>query len=159
MTSSDNAAIVNPVQEDISLPDLTDGELFVERLEYLLNKMASSINTKEGGLYTLNELGSFQKYYNQNNPQEFRNVYRKVIDLIELNNGDIEVGQSVSFPHEISGVSESAFIYANCTTLDKKRFSLADETVYVDNVNVYFTNPSGERLSQCDIVINVTKES
>jgi hypothetical protein len=156
--SSDNPQIINQVQITVNLPDLDNKKLFQERLEYILKTMANSINSKEGGLYTLAETGSSEQYYIQGNPQKFRNVYRKVMDFVEENGADIPASGSVNFAHGISSVVESGRIYANCTATDGRRFTVVFPDVWIDATNAYFVNPVAFDLTQCDIIIQVLKE-
>lgn len=157
--SSDNPQIINQVQQTINLPKVSEGPLFQERLEELLRSIANSVNSKEGGLYSLDEKGSSEQFYIQGNPQRFRNVYRKVLDFVNLNGGNIGAGAAVNFAHSITGVAESAGIYAHCTATDGRRFTVVFPDVWIDATNAYFTNPIAVALSQCDVIINVLKES
>lgn len=157
--SSDKAAITNQLPATINLPDIDDKDLFVEALEDILKGITDTVNQKDGGLYTLNETASSQQYYNSKDPQSFRNVYRKVFDFILLNGGNIGAGATVSFPHEMSSVSGSAMIYANCTAGDDTMFTLVYPDIYIDDTTIYFINPVALELTQCDIIINVLKQA
>lgn len=157
--SSDIPGVSNQAPQTINLPDLSKPELFQERLEQLLRYMNDAINAKEGGLYTLNETITSEQYFIQNNPQKFRNVYRKILDFVNLTGGNVGPNDSPSYPHEITGIEESAFIYANCTATDGRRFSVVFPDVWADNTNAYFVNPIAVELSQCDVILNVLKEN
>lgn len=156
--SSDIPAISNQAPQTINLPDLDKPELFQERLEQLLRYMNDAINAKEGGLYTLNETITSEQYYIQSNPQKFRNVYRKTFDFVFLNGANIGAGAAVNFPHNITSLLESAFIYANCTATDGRRFSVVFPDVWADSTDAFFVNPIAVTLSQCDVILNVLKE-
>lgn len=157
--SSDNAAITNQLPNTINLPDLDNKELFVERLEAILKEITDSVNQKDGGLYTKDETASSQQYYNPDDPQEFRNVYRKVFDLIDLNGANVGASASLSYPHEMVGVSGSAMISANCTDSDGKMFTVVYPDVHINEDDLFFTNPVALELLQCDVVINAIKQA
>lgn len=157
--SSNDPAIVNQIPQTINLPKVGDGDLFQERLEDLLTNIANNCNGKAGGLYTLNEKFSSEQYYKQNDPNNFRNVYRKTIDFVQENGGNIGPSATISFPHGISQVQESAMIYANCTATDGRRFTCVFPDVWVDSSDAHFVNPIAQNLSQVDVVICVLKET
>lgn len=156
--SSDNPIQSNQLPISIEFPE-TDDDNFNEVLSLTYKRIADSSNTKEGALYTLSEVANFRKFFTPANPQNTRNSYRKVFDLVALNAGNIGAGAAVSFAHNITGLKESDLIYASCTSTDAspKRFSIMGITVYLDNTNVYFTNPLGVSLSQAIVVANYLK--
>jgi hypothetical protein len=60
-------------------------------------KVIDVVNTKEGGVYSLQEQSTFQKYYNENDPQSTRNVYRKVFSFGRLpNSGTKRLAHDIS---------------------------------------------------------------
>ena len=156
--TSDNPIQSNQLPISIEFPD-TDDANFNEVLSLTYKRIADSSNTKEGALYTLSEVANFRKFFTPANPQSTRNSYRKVFDLVALNAGNIGAGAAVVFPHNIVGLKESDLIYASCTSTDAspKRFSIMGITVYLDDTNVYFTNPLGVSLSQAIVVANYLK--
>jgi hypothetical protein len=156
--SSDNSQITNQAEETINLPSLKDGELFQDRLTKLLRNITNTVNSKGGGLYSLEERGSSERYYKTDNPQQFRNVYRKVFDFVSLNGANIGASEALHFPHEITGAKESAMIYANCTASDERRFTAVFPDCWIDDSDVYFTNPVTVELLQCDLIVNILKE-
>jgi hypothetical protein len=155
--SSDIPIITNQLQQTINLPEIKQGQLFQERLEELLREISNSVNSKEGGLYSLAETGSSELFYTQGNPQQFRNVYRKVLDFIDLNGANIGAGAAVNFPHNIVGVFESAGIYAHCTATDGRRFTVVFPDVWIDGTDAFIVNPIAVELTQCDVILNVLK--
>lgn len=157
--SSNDAGLINQIPQTINLPKISDPDLFQERLEDLLRNIANNSNGKTGGLYTLKENFSSEQYYRENDPNSFRNVYRKTIDFVQENGGSIGPSVSVSFPHGISQVEEAAMIYANCTATDGRRFTCVFPDVWIDGSDAHFVNPVAENLSQCDVVIGVLKET
>jgi hypothetical protein len=119
-----------------------DQDRFLETLTLWEKRVANAVNSKEGGLYSLQEIFSFKQYFTLNNPGVFRNVYRKCFDMVDLNAGPIAGGATVAFPHGIVGLFESGDIKADCTSATPTYFSVMGQpTVYLDAVNVNFTNP------------------
>lgn len=137
--SSDNAIQVNQLPLSIDFPEDL-GEL-VKSLELIYKRIANCVNTKEGSLYSLQELGNFNQYFTTNNPQQFRNVYRKVFDMVNLNGGNIAGGATVNFAHNISGIQSATLIYASCTSTDNQYFTVVYPNTRLDATQVYFTNP------------------
>lgn len=157
--SSDNSQIFNQSQLTINLPPVSNPELFNSVLTNLLRNMSNSLNSKEGGLYTLDEKGNSEQFYIQGNPQKFRNVYRKVLDFVQLNGANIGASASVNFPHNVNSMLESAGIYAHCTATDGRIFTVVFPDVWADSTDAYFVNPIAVELSQCDVVLNYLKET
>lgn len=155
--SSDNSQIINQSQLTINLPSLSNSKLFESVLTDILRSISNSLNSKEGGLYTLEEKGNSEQYYIQGNPQKFRNVYRKVFDFINLNGGNIGSSASINFAHNINSIFQSAGIYANCKSNDGRIFTVVYPDVWADSTNVYFVNPIAVELTQCDVVLNYLK--
>lgn len=156
--SNDQPILINQLPITVNLPKVKESELFQVQLENLLRDISNNVNGKEGGLFSLQELYNSQQYYIQGNPQRFRNVYRKVMDFVEENGGNVGASASVSFAHGISSVEESAGIYANCTATDGRIFTVVYPDVYIDSTTAYFTNPYIVALSQVDVVIQILKE-
>lgn len=84
MFSSDQPLISNSLPISFDLED--SGEDLVPIISLIYKRIANSVNGKESALYTLVESSTFQQYFTPNNPQKFRNVYRKVIDFGALPN-------------------------------------------------------------------------
>lgn len=97
--SSDNPLISNqiPISFDIN-PDEQD---FDRTLMLYLRRMANATNTKEQGLYLLQETGNFQQWFtyltgtSTPDPQQNRNDYRTTVDLVALNGGNIPAGTTI----------------------------------------------------------------
>lgn len=140
--SSDPALLVNQLPISVEFP--RDSEKFLEILSELYKRIANSVNTKEGGLYTLQEFYDFKQYYTLTNTGVFRNNYRKVFDLVSLNGGNIDGGATVSFAHGITGLAFGTMVYAGCTSVTPTYFSVMGQpTIYLDANNINFTNPLG----------------
>lgn len=154
--SSDNPLLSNQLEISIDFPPVEDKD-FLNMLSLTYKRVADSMNTKEGALYLLQELATFKQYFTQGNPQINRNVYRKTFDLVNLNGGNIAGGATVNFPHGITGLSSAALIYAGCTSVDPKYFSVMYPNIYLDATNIWFVNPLGTVVTQCYAVCEYLK--
>lgn len=155
--SSDNALIINQLPISIDFPE--DQKKFLEVLTELYKRIANCVNTKEGGLFTVQETFNSQQFFTVENPQQFKNVYRKCFDLVYLNGGvDIAPGQTVAFPHDIGGLLKATLIYASCTSVTPTFFTVVYPDATLDAVNLNFTNPlAGTALSDVVFVAEYTK--
>ena len=137
--SNDMPLLVNQLPISVDFPK--EQEKFLETLSLLYKRIANAVNTKEGGLFSIQELFNSQQYFVSGVPNTFRNVYRKTFDLVNLNGGNIAGGVTVSFPHNITGLKYSTLIYASCTSVIPTFFTVVYPSVYLDTTNVNFTNP------------------
>lgn len=155
--SSDIPLQSNQLPISIEFPSPDDIN-FNDILSLTYKRIASSVNTKEGAFYLLNENATFKQYFTRNNPQINRNVYRKTFDLIQLNGGNIGAGATIAFPHGITGLFNCAITYVGCTSTNPYYFSLMNyPTIYLDSVNINFTNPTALILTQADAVCEYLK--
>jgi hypothetical protein len=83
---------LNTNQLPISLDVNPKEKGFDDILLLYLRRIANSVNTKESGLYLLQETANFGQWYQIGNPQENRNAYRLTVDLVNLNGGNIPIG-------------------------------------------------------------------
>jgi hypothetical protein len=81
--SSDQPLLSNQLS-DFDIPENFDD--FSDVFEREHKRVIDTVNTKEGGLYLLQESATFQQYFNEVDPQSNRNVYRKVINFGSLPN-------------------------------------------------------------------------
>lgn len=137
--SSDQAILVNQLPISVEFPK--DQEKFLEMLTLLYKRIANAVNTKEGALYSLQELYNSQQFFTQGNVNSFRNVYRKTFDVVNLNGGNVAGGATVSFPHNINGLLYTANIYAACTSVTPEFFTVVYPYATMDATNINFTNP------------------
>lgn len=141
--SSDPALQVNQLPISIEFP--RDEDRFYEYLTIWAKRIANTVNSKEGGLYSLEELFDSKQYFTVANPNTFRNDYRKTFDITGLNGGAIAGGAIVSFPHNITGIKSGTLIYATCTVAPAgvftQTFTVTYPYVTLDAVNINFTNP------------------
>lgn len=75
-SSSDNPLVANQLS-DFDFPD--NFENFSEIFEREHKKVIDVVNSKEGALYLPQELATFQRYFIPEDPQNTRNVYRKLV--------------------------------------------------------------------------------
>lgn len=142
-SSSDPSLLINQVPVSLEFPE--DQGKFRDNITNYLRRMADSVNSKDTGLYSLMEYYSGKQYFTNfatSGQQNFRNVYRKMFDLVALNGGNIPAGGTVAFPHNITNLFQSAGIQANYTTNNQTYASvMGSANVNLDAVNVNFTNP------------------
>lgn len=98
--SSNQDALQSQLPISIELPE--DQKEFRFKVNDLYQKIASSVNAKEGGLYVPEEKTTGQQYFDILNPQKNKNVYRMVVDFGALPNTT-----SKSVAHNIIGWDEN----------------------------------------------------
>lgn len=157
MSFSSETAGSNQLIESVNLPSLEDKSLFEDRLEDLLRKMSTVINTKEGGVYDLTEKVTFKRYFTTGDPLNFINVYRTCFDLINLNGGNIAGGASFSTAHNISNLDDAILIYVSCVTTTNEYFTAVYPDVYLTATTIEFTNPNAAAVSSAIVVAEYTK--
>jgi hypothetical protein len=84
MTFSSDPAL-NTNQLPISLDVNPDEKDFNSILLLYLRRIANAVNTKENGLFLLQETAPFEQWFQNGNPQQNRNAYRVTLDLVALN--------------------------------------------------------------------------
>jgi len=154
--SSDIPLQSNQLPISFEMPEPQDPS-FKQILSLFFKRYADSINTKEGALYLLQELATFKQFYTTNNPQLNRFVYRTTFDLVNLNGGPIAPGVMAPVPHGITGLFETALIYASCTNTQPIYFTLVYPYVYLDAVNINFTNPTAAPITNCSLIAEYLK--
>jgi hypothetical protein len=169
--SSDIALQSNQLSKSIDFPSPDDKD-FVDILTLDRKRIVDSLNTKEGGLYLLQELASFQQYFSiiPTRLSQNRNGYRTTFDLVALNGGPIGPGTTVipltatSQPPLINGILYPVHGFGGATIAGPIYIFLNDPQVYVrfDNTvptaqNVDITNNSGSSLTQCYWVMEYLK--
>lgn len=137
--SSNEPLLINQLPISLDLP--TEPDRFRETVELYLKRIANVVNTKEGGLYSLQEFSN-SELYQMDSTQTTSNVYRKCFNLTVLNGGNIAAASTVTFPHNIVGLSRATRIYAGCTSTTPNYFSVMGyPNIYLDATNINFTNP------------------
>lgn len=160
---SDVALVSNQSSISLEVPKPSDPN-FDQIMSLYLKRMTDSINTKEGSFYPLEEILNFKQYFDINDTQVTRNVFRKTFDFVDLNGGPIAGGATVFFPHGIldsSGnvdISDTAIIYAGCTTAEPRFFSVMYPNVYILGTDIYFVNPlPATAVTKCNVVAEYLK--
>ena len=98
--SSNQPTLESQLPVSIELPE--DDKQFRYKVNDLYQKIATSLNAKEGGLYLPEEKTTGQQYFDSGNPQKNKNVYRMVVDFGALANSG-----STTVAHNISGWNSS----------------------------------------------------
>jgi hypothetical protein len=91
-SSSDNPVSTN--QLPISLDVNPEDKDFENILLLYLRRVANAVNSKESGLFLLQENANFEQWYQLGNPQQNRSAYRITADLVALNGGNIPTGST-----------------------------------------------------------------
>jgi hypothetical protein len=144
--SSNPSLLIDQLPVSVDIP--RDAAQLQQVLTLLYVRMARAINTKSGSLYSLTEFGNFEQYNTTIDPVAqltiFRDVYRKVFDMVALNGSPISPGATVSFPHNIQGITFGTTIYGAATNSDSpvKYIPLpyVSATAVTDQVQVYMTS-------------------
>lgn len=159
--SSDKPLQANQLPISIEFPEPTEKN-FTEVLSLTYKRIADNVSKKEGSLYYLQEQANFKQYFGQvpgtttNSPQNFRNGYRSVYDLVALNSGNIGPGL-ITQPHGITGLAFGTLIYAGCTSTTPQYFSVMYPYLWLDAVNINFNNTTGQILTGCIVVAEYLK--
>lgn len=74
--SNDQPLVANQVADTDYADNFDD---FKEQFDRENKRFIDALNSKEGALYLPQELATFQRYFDEENTQETRNVYRKLI--------------------------------------------------------------------------------
>lgn len=94
--SSDSPLLSNQLPLSIDFPK--DQEQFLETLSLAYKRIVDSMNSKEGSLYLLEEIASYNQYFptsvssSSSSSLIMRQGYRMTYDLVDLNGGPIPVG-------------------------------------------------------------------
>jgi hypothetical protein len=164
--SSDNP--LNTNQLPISL-DVNPGDNEFENILLLyLRRVANAVNTKESGLFLLQENASFEQWYQTGNPQQNRNGYRTTIDLVVLNGGNIPMGStslvlsSSTQPTNIMGYMFPVQGFGGAIDANGLSYFLNDPDIYVryqaSTNTIIIQNNSGSALSWCVWVMEYLKQ-
>lgn len=87
MTFSSNQS-QNTNQLPVSLDINPDEPNFDSTLVLYLRRVANAVNTKQNGLFLLQETANFEQWYTAT-PQETRSAYRLTVDFVQLNGGPL----------------------------------------------------------------------
>jgi hypothetical protein len=98
--SSDNTSLQNQLPLSVELSD--DPQELRYDINDLYQTIASAVNNKIGGLYVPQEKINSQQYFNSANVQQYKSVYRMVVDFGALPNAGTK-----SVAHNIPGWTSS----------------------------------------------------
>lgn len=166
MTFSSNQSL-NTNQLPISLDVNPQEQNFENILLLYLRRIANSVNTKESGLFLLQENASFEQWYQLGNPQQNRNGYRITADLVSLNGGNIPTGStsivlsSTTQPMMINGYLYPVQGFGGAVDTGGLSYFLNDPSIYVryqaSTNTIVIQNNSGNALTWCVWVMEYLK--
>ncbi len=165
MTFSSDQSL-NTNQLPISLDVNPEDKNFQDILVLYLRRVANAVNTKESGLFLLQETANFEQWFGST-PQQNRNAYRLTVDLVDLNAGNIPNGTTtLVLTTSTQPVAPIGYLYP------VHGFGGALDTTGVSyfpsdpNVTITFTsstntftiiNNTGNALTWCVFVLNYLK--
>lgn len=140
MTSQPSNSITSYVPSDIIVPD--DPKALKRFLDDLFKQIIDALNDKEIGHYNTVEEVIGQKYFTAGDTQNFKGIYRKVVDFGALPNTaaktvahGITVSASTIFTHIYATATEPSNGYIPIPYVDPLDIANAIE-LYVDAANV-----------------------
>ena len=158
MTFSSDPAL-NTNQLPISLDVNPEEKDFASTLLLYLRRIANAVNTKESGLYLLQENANFEQWFQTANPQQNRNAYRITADLVALNGGNIPNGatslvlSSSTQPMAIDGYLYPVQGFGGAVDTGGLSYFLNDPQIYVryqaSTNTIVIQNNSGNALTWC----------
>lgn len=135
-------------QLDENITFSNDWDQFLQQLTDEYRKAAKKINEKERGFYPQEyEILNDQRFFTTGDPQNYRNVFRKVFSF-----GAIAAGATLNIAHSITSFTEMVNIYGTCITnvVDYRPVPYVSATavnqqigILVNAVNISITNGAG----------------
>jgi hypothetical protein len=166
MTFSSDLSL-NTNQLPVSLDVNPQDRDFENILLLYLRRVANAVNTKESGLFLLQENANFEQWYQIGNPQQNRNAYRITADLVMLNGGNIPAGttnivlSSSTQPKNINGYLYPVQGFGGANDTTGLSYFLNDPDIYVRYNNstntIIIQNNSGNDLTWCVWVMEYLK--
>ncbi len=163
--SSDNP--LNTNQLPISFDVNPEEKEFQSILLLYIRRVANAVNTKESGLFLLQENASFEQWYQIADPQQNRNGYRITADLVLLHGGNIPVGStslvlsSTTQPMNIMGYMFPVQGFGGAVDTNGLSYFLNDPSIYVryqaSTNTIIIQNNSGNALTWCVWVMEYLK--
>ena len=155
--TNDNAALQDQLPLTVEYPE--EDKAFKEKLYTVNQRTASAVNTKVGGLYVPQEKTTGAQYYDENNPQKNKNVYRMTVNF-----GSLPNASSKSVAHNIPGWNDTfklVQLYGAATnSVSLSGIAIPNNGILLsnDSSNVIITTTSDYSLySSCNVVIEYTK--
>lgn len=170
MTFSSDPSL-NTNQLPISLDVNPDEKGYQDTLLLYLRRIANSTNTKQSGLFLLQETANFEQWFQTSTPtsgnsQQNRNAYRLTMDLVALNGGPIGATATIVLTTTTQPVAPIGYLYpvqgfgGALDTIGKSYF-LNDPNVYIrftsSTNTISVTNSTGSNLTQCYFVFEYLK--
>ena len=164
--SSDPALNTNqlPISLDISPEDKDFGNILL----LYMRRVANAVNTKESGLFLLQENASFEQWYQIGNPQQNRPSYRLTVDLVFLNGGNIPAGTTnlvlttSTQPPAINGYLFPVQGFGGAVNTAGISYFLNDPDIYVrynaSTNTIIIQNNTGNALTWCVFVFEYLKQ-
>lgn len=163
--SSDPALQSNQLPISIDFPPANDAN-FEDVLTLSYKRTANAVNTKEGALYSLQEVATFQQYFfSSTNSQQFRPTYRMTVNFGALPAAGLKsVAHGIAFNSQYrltrmygAATDPIALLYIPLPYASPAGDSIA---LYADstNVNVVVGTPRAN-FTTCTIVLEYTKIS
>ncbi len=159
---------LNTNQLPISLDVNPDEKDFQNILLLYLRRIANAVNTKESGLFLLQENAAFEQWYQIGNPQQNRNGYRTTVDLVFLNGGNILAGTTnivlttTTQPPKINGYLYPVQGFGGAVDTAGISYFLNDPDIYVRYNNstntIVIINNSGNDLTWCTWCMEYLKQ-
>jgi len=166
MTISSDPAL-NTNQLPISLDVNPEEKDFQNILLLYLRRIANAVNTKENGLFLLQETANFEQWYQVGNPQQNRNAYRTTADLVVLKGGNIPTGSTslvlsaATQPQNINGYLYPVQGFGGAVDTNGLSYFLNDPSIYVryqaSTNTIIIQNNSGNALTWCVWVMEYLK--
>ncbi len=166
MTFSSDASL-NTNQLPVSLDVNPNDKGFDNILMLYLRRVANAVNTKESGLYLLQETANFEQWYQIGKPQQNRNAYRITVDLVFLNGGNIPTGStplvlsSSTQPKIINGYLYPVQGFGGAVDTGGLSYFLNDPDLYVryqsSTNTIIIQNNTGNALTWCVWVMEYLK--
>ncbi len=166
--SSDPNLQTNQLPISLDVPEVKS-ENFQDFLQRYMRNIANIMNTKEGALYNLQEVATFQQYFfsnqnqNSNSSLNFRPVYRTVIDTGVLpNTGTKAVAHNIPFDsnYRLTNIYGAAtdpisliYVPLNLAYASPQNISL-----YADGTFIYITTfANRSNFTSSSVVLEYTK--
>lgn len=169
MTFSSDPSL-NTNQLPVSLDVNPEEEGFQSILLLYLRRVANSVNTKESGLYLLQETANFEQWFGLT-PQQNRNAYRLTIDCVALNGAPIgPVATIILYPGPVPPATQPVppigYLYpvqgfGGAVDNTGISYFLNDPQIYVRYTSstntISITNNTGNTLTWCVFVLEYLK--
>jgi len=170
MTLSSNQSL-NTNQLPVSLDVNPDEKDYQSILLLYLRRVANAVNTKESGLYLLQENANFEQWFQITTPTasssiQNRNGYRTTFNLVALNGGPIGPTATIVLSPSTQPPSINGYLYpiqgfGGALSSAGISYFINDPQVFIRYTNstntISITNTTGSTLTQCYWVMEYLK--